>query len=277
MDVEKSLTLMSKLTTDQTLERIQAHVGQDEVGAGERLEKYNEQINEFKGGAKKMFSMLMKFKNYVGALQTLRKHETHQMKKFSGFFADYETNSLGAYSASKYQASMFFSDPNLATSKEKVDSIGNSRTNPFVKMRYWVKEEQLDLASILEAIHVKEGMEKRLEATKKKKRSTQNSLDKLSQGKKTLTNFWKSQSTKANNITQYTATIAQCEQDIENYERMIKMAACNLSENSIPQFKQDKSVSYYRMLTAFSSAELKNSQDAADVWSHISDGVKSKA
>lgn len=251
-------------------------MGQDEVGAGERLEKYNEQINEFKGGAKKMFQMLEKFKNYVGALQALRKHETHQMKKFSGFFADYETNSLGAYSASKFQASLFFADPNEAAAKEKVDSIGSSRTNPFVKMRYWVKEEQFDLAAILEAIHVKEGMEKRLEGTKKKKRSTQNSLDKLSQGKKTLTNFWKSQSTKANNITSYTATIAQCEQDIENYERMIKMTACNLSENSIPQFKQDKSASYYKMLTTFSQAELKNSSDATEVWNAVCEGTKDK-
>jgi Tfp pilus assembly protein PilO len=57
-----------------------------------------------------------------------------------------------------------------------------------------VKEEILDLSAILESIHTKEKIEAALNATLKKKQSNQVSLDKLNQGKKTITNFWKSQS-----------------------------------------------------------------------------------
>ena len=58
MEVEKSLLLMSKLTTEQTLERILAHLSVDESTVGEFSSRYNEQINEFKTHTKKVFPVL---------------------------------------------------------------------------------------------------------------------------------------------------------------------------------------------------------------------------
>ena len=74
-------------------------------------------------------------------------------------------------------------------------------TNPFTKLKYWAKEECCDLNSILEAISVKEHLENKCEKTRQKKKSCQANLDNLNKGKKNLTNFWKTQTQKANNIT----------------------------------------------------------------------------
>ena len=144
-------------------------------------------------------------------------------------------------------------------------------------MRYWVKEEILDLHAILESIKTKENLESLLTKTWNKKRSCQANLDKLNQGKKTITNFWKSSSAKANSITQYTQTIAQCEIDITNYEWMINVVAANLSENAIPQFKKDKSLSYFKILKATSEAEGKNYTAGAKVWMDLLQMVEPQA
>ena len=74
MDVEKSLILMSKLNTEQTLDRIMTHLQVDEQGAGERLSKYNEQIWEFKAHAKEAFKLLDQLKKYMGGLAQIRSH-----------------------------------------------------------------------------------------------------------------------------------------------------------------------------------------------------------
>ena len=195
------------------------------------------------------------------------------MSKFSEFMFNYEESTLGAYSVSAFQAKLLFANPEKGELKDTVDSLHKRLTNPFVKYRYWIKEEIFDLHAILEAIHCKEKLEEKLKKTMSKKKSTQSNLDKLNQGKKTLTNFWKSQSTKANNITQYTMTITQCEQDIANYERMIRVIAANLYENAIPDFKKNKTKAYYKILNLISSEEQKNGEAQVDVWGKLTGEV----
>ena len=161
--------------------------------------------------------------------------------------------------------------------KEDFDALQKKITNPYIKMKYWVKEEIYDLHAILEAIHTKEKLENQLSKTRSKKKSSQSALDKLNQGKKTLTNFWKSQSAKANDITSHTQTIAKCESDIMNYERMINVVAANLCENSIPGFKSNKAKSYYNMLHLVSGQEFCNSEESMATWKKVMEYVETEA
>ena len=210
MDVEKSLTLMSKLNTEQTLERILEHLSVDEGTVGEFSSRYTEQINEFKAHTKKVFPVLEQTKQYLTGLVTIRKHYQHQMEKFTATMGKYEENTLAHYSTSEMEKVLLFSDPALdkVETKEKVDQISKKMLNPYQKLRFWIKEEIYDLQAILEAIECKENLDKLLAKTRTKKKQSEKNLDTLNTGKKTLTNFWKSQGSKANEITKLTAVIA---------------------------------------------------------------------
>ena len=163
MDVEKSLLLMSKLTTEQTLERILAFLQVDESTVGEFASRYNEQISSFKTHTKKVFPVLDATKGYITGLVQIRKHHIHQMAKFTQFMSKYEENTLAHY-MSETDKILLFSDPGLdkVETKEKVDSISKNMKNPFQKLRFWIKEEIFDLQAILEAIDCKESLEKQL-------------------------------------------------------------------------------------------------------------------
>lgn len=68
---------------------------------------------------------------------------------------------MDAFTTNKVSTKKLISDPNHMDLKDKVIAIGTDTTNPYIKVRYWVKEEQLDLAAILEAISIKEALEKK--------------------------------------------------------------------------------------------------------------------
>jgi hypothetical protein len=58
--------------------------------------------------------------------------------------------------------------------------------NPFAEMYHWCKGEIYDIQSVLEAISSKENVEKDLKKKEEKKKSTQEDLENVNQGKKTI-------------------------------------------------------------------------------------------
>lgn len=121
----------------------------------------------------------------------IRKHYVHQMEKFTEFFGGYEENTL--LLAPVKQNNLLFLDPEKVNVRDQVNLLFSTKTgNPFIKLKYWVKEEICDLNSILEAIAMKEYMDSKLAKTQQKKKSCQSNLENLNKGKKNLTNFWKS-------------------------------------------------------------------------------------
>lgn len=165
LEVEKSLVLMPKLSTDQTLQWIMTHLSWDEQTTGEWQSKYNEQIQDFKMKAKKAFPILEKLKEYAKNLTTIWKHHIHQMTKFTEFLSGYEENTLGAYAISEFSKNLLFADPTKEAVKDGLNNHIKKMSNPYTKFRYWVKEEICDLNSILEAIYVKELIENKCEKT----------------------------------------------------------------------------------------------------------------
>jgi predicted RNase H-like nuclease (RuvC/YqgF family) len=105
--------------------------------------------------------------------------------------------------------------------RDAFDHIPRQMDNPYKKMKHWIKDEIIDFHSLVEAISQRELIESWKSKAENKKRSCQSTLDKLNAGKKTLKTLFKSASSKANEITNLTQTIAQCSVDIENLEKAI--------------------------------------------------------
>ena len=74
---------------------------------------------------------------------------------------------------------------------------------------------------MIEAIAQRDIIEGWKNKAESKRKNSQNELDKLNAGKKTLKTIFKSASSKANQITGLTQAIAQSSADIENFEKAV--------------------------------------------------------
>lgn len=79
--------------------------------------------------------------------------------------------------------------------------------NPFTVMRRWLKFEILDLEAILEAIETKNEMEKRRISKQTQRNSNITELQKMKDGKSTLSTFFLGKDSKITKITKLTNEI----------------------------------------------------------------------
>lgn len=118
--------------------------------------------------------------------------------------------------------------------------MSDSLSNPFTNFKYWIKEETLDLHALLDAISWQNNFESQKTKLQGKIKSAQTNLEKLKQGKKTLGTFFKSSSSKADEITKLTVFITQADKDVVNLEKLVALTTINLCKNVIPTFKKSK-------------------------------------
>jgi septal ring factor EnvC (AmiA/AmiB activator) len=157
-------------------------------------------------------------------------------------------------------------DENL---KHQLSGLTERISNPFTRFKYWIKEENLDLHAVLESINCKSILEARLKKIESKKKSANSEVEKLNAGKKTFKTLFKSTNSKATEITKLTNTIASCDVDQENYEKMVTVVTAHLAKNVIPQFKKKKINSYVRAIKSFSESENSNSNELVNTWSIV--------
>ena len=93
--------------------------------------------------------------------------------------------------------------------------------NPFKEAYYWLKGELLDLKGLKSALEGRENVIRLQSAAESKKRSDQQELEKLSQGKSTLKSFFKSKSSKENDILALQTAIEVSQKDIEDYKKLV--------------------------------------------------------
>uniref|UniRef100_A0A7S3JE66 Uncharacterized protein n=1 Tax=Euplotes harpa TaxID=151035 RepID=A0A7S3JE66_9SPIT len=158
--------------------------------------------------------------------------------------------------------------------KEQINSLSLKVSNPFVKFKFWVREELVDLHSLLEAIGHKNSLESRKLKLENKIKSANNDLEKLNTGKKTIKTIFKSQSGKQSMITNLTTFIAQAEKDVETYGKIIKVVTMYLHQHVIPAFKEKKVKGYIKILKEFSDSESKNSSELYKCWSSVLDQIQ---
>lgn len=132
----------------------------------------------------------------------------------------YEDNNVEYYSESDINKKIL-SNPGIGDMKGQMDLTHKQWKNPFREAYLWLKGELLDLKGINEALLGREQVVKMQAATESKKRSDQVELEKLSQGKQTLKTFFKSKSSKENDILNLQAAIEISNKDIADYKKLI--------------------------------------------------------
>lgn len=221
LDVEKSLNLLGKMTSEQILQRLEQYSGVDFIIANSTTSKYKDQLRDFVMSSKDIFKSLTTFKNYVKKLEQIRKLKLLADAKLTGFLSKYEESTVALYGISDFSNNCVILNTNSDEVRASLDNIPKNMDNPYSKFKHWVKEEIIDFHALVDAISQKELIEGWKNKTEKKKRESQSELDKLSAGKKTFKSLFKSASSKATQITVLTQAIAQCSVDLENYEKSL--------------------------------------------------------
>ena len=138
--------------------------------------------------------------------------------------------------------------------------------NTFRDFYHWIKGELGDVMAMLEAIASKDRMIQNRNKLESKKKSSQNELDDLSAGKKTLKNLFKSATSKQNKILTLGQNIIKYDEDIEYLEKIIRMLEVNLAENIIPKFETKQINSYYKFISFISKNEVNNCAALTKFW-----------
>lgn len=126
----------------------------------------------------------------------------------------YEDNNIEYYTESDI-SKRILTDPNQTVDvKEKVDQTFRALRNPYREAYLILKGELLDLKGMADALSGREQVVKMQSNTESKKRSDQQELEKLSQGKTTLKSIFKSSKSKENDILNLQAAIEVANKDI---------------------------------------------------------------
>jgi len=156
--------------------------------------------------------------------------------------------------------------PSAGDMKERVENTSKGWKNPYKDIYIWLKGELLDLKGMNDAIQGRETVVKLQIATEQKKRNDMTEVDKLSAGKATLKSFFKSKSSKENDILNLQAGIEVAAKEVEDYKKLINFLTAYHGEVAIPKFKMFKSKQYLRNLHIFCVREISNSHLSATLW-----------
>ncbi len=123
MDVEKSLNLLGKMTSEQILERITSYTGVDYLAATSTQNKYKDVLRDFVTSSKDLFKFLNTFKEYAKKLEQIRKLKLLADAKLGGFLAKYEESTVALYGISDFANNRVISDTDNDTVRHTLDNV----------------------------------------------------------------------------------------------------------------------------------------------------------
>ena len=276
LDVEKSLNLMGKITSEQILERIETHSGIDYNEAQSSSSKFKDTLRDFVLSSKEIFKFLEGFKNFAKRLEHIRKMKMIAHAKMGGFLNKYEESTVAVYGLADFSNNRVVSNTDDSSVRSAIDIIPKSIDNPYRNFKHWIKEEIIDFHALVEAIGQREVVEGMKHKAESKRKSSQSSLDKLNAGKKTFKTWFKSASSKANEVTNLTQGIAQWNVDIEHYEKILVYLDAYLGDIALPSFKKKKVNSYFTVMKDLAGSEQKNHTNLLESWKTIYNAFNAK-
>ena len=156
-----------------------------------------------------------------------------QFMQFEDVAVDYFSDTVGA------GGKRVLTSDEVGDMREKIANTTKDYKSPFLEASLWIKGEMLDIAGMLNAMKGREAVMKRQLATESKKRDDNSELEKLSLGKTTMRSFFKSKEGKEKDILKYQASIEQCNQDIEEYRKLLNFITVYQGHYAIEKFKKD--------------------------------------
>lgn len=116
-------------------------------------------------------------------------------KVFLQMLDKYEELNLAIYVDGAEDKMVFGNTKNTETSsetvKEQVGTLVESMKNPYFNIYHWVKGEIFDIEAVDKAIAKKDSVQAQIQGFEKRKKATQENLDNVTTGKKTVKTLFK--------------------------------------------------------------------------------------
>jgi flagellar hook-basal body complex protein FliE len=137
----------------------------------------------------------------------------------------YEDLNVNCYTDSNAER-LVLNNPESKDLKEQMEHMVDNQKNSFDQMYHWCKGEIYDIKGVMNAISAKEGYEKILKNTEKKKVNTQADLENVNQGKKTIRTIFKNEK----DSTGMMSSIENAEKEVDNLGVLIDIITIYLGE-----------------------------------------------
>ena len=130
----------------------------------------------------------------------------------------------------------------------------------------WYKGEHSDMVNMLECLKGREMVMDHQLALEKRVVSDQKKLNDIKANKKTITNFWKSKSSKESEGQVIEQQLAIAAEEVEEFKQLINFLTIYHATEAIPKFKKDKAKLYKKLLSSFCVVEITNSHKLATLY-----------
>uniref|UniRef100_A0A7S3CRU8 Uncharacterized protein n=1 Tax=Strombidium rassoulzadegani TaxID=1082188 RepID=A0A7S3CRU8_9SPIT len=257
-EIDKVLQALPKQTPIQVLEKYRLHFKIDEEQDSQTMNTYNERIMVFQNFLKKAIGIMeLQKKHMKQMMQARSKHDVNQIELINALMK-YEDVGLAYYSDQDYNKRVL-THPKCENLKDRIEENKQKSKNSYRDSYLWFKGEFLDVQGMYDSLQGREGVMKAQLNTEQKKKDDSKELEKMQGGKTTMKSLFKSKSQKESKILNLQAAIEIADQEIQDFQKLIKFLTIYHGQQAIPKFKLAKYKMYLKTLNLFCVKEISNS------------------
>lgn len=191
-DVEKLLGKLPNLTPMQIVDRMRESLGIEEhLYDPIQLDTFDQQCHEFSHFHRQAMPVLKNLLKDVSNYMNATSQGIQDYKQFLNMLDKYEALNFTNYVDGNEEKMVFGNGDQGKDLKKEVSKLSDNLKNPYFNIYHWVKGEINDVDSIMAAVAYKEKIEKNRLSKEKAKKSTQDDLDNVTTGRKTVKTLFK--------------------------------------------------------------------------------------
>lgn len=266
LDVEKSMSKMAKLSSNQLFERLRDATETDPEGITDQdRDQLDTQLAEFNVYIKKAAPFLKKMQADIAQYLTKKQMLIGAYNGAATVLTQYEETNLTYYvdqQPEKLVVNNLEGGHNLIESlKHTVENL----RNPFTDLYHWLKGEIYDLNAMTVALAECKSVQTAVETMVKKIAGTKADIENIQAGKKTMGTLFKN----SGDVHKIQNDLERYERDLEAQRKLYDVMRIYLGRKMLPVFKAEKLALYSRILQQFHVVEINNSHQLASFWAQV--------
>jgi len=208
-------------------------------------ERMESACKEFMQFAKQVIPVLKGMQKTIAGYMNNRSLAVAQYRGFLGILNKYENLNLNQYTQADV-SKVVFGDlaANAETVKANIDKFNGGIKNPYFNLFHWVRGEIFDIEAVVEAMKHREAQQSNIIKNEKKKVNTQQNLDNVVAGRKSVKTLFKNQNDAGTMATKVEIT----EREIEALNVLVDLMTQYLGGQVVPAFKAKKNAIYSKII-----------------------------
>ena len=265
-DVASLISKLPELNLEETLNRMKEAFPQYDENYDILIGK--PKINDFEYFLKKFLKTIELFQKTVESAVEKREQEKKKYVELINGLVEYEKNSILTYTEGQIE-NLIFNNPSYNELQEKVNNLNKEMINPFTAFKDWLEEEILDAEAMSLAIKGINDFIEKEEKCRQKLDITEAEYKKLESGGSSLKTLFKRKDAA---IAETLKEKEETNKRLQNLELLVKILADNM-EKQIEEFKNEKTLTYYRYLKIFAILQKESNRVLREVWDLVKNAL----